>query len=383
MDCNASKAVDGKADTRWSTAFVDPQWIQIDLGDGAVIHRVVLNWEAAYGKAYQLQTSNDATTWTTLYSTAQGAGGTETLTVSGSGRYIRLYGTQRGTPYGYSLFEFQVYGTSSTSGNPGGGNTPTAIVTPPPTSGWNMIWNDEFNSASGTAPDANKWSPAVGGGGWGNQELEYYTNNNNAKQDGSGNLVIEARKENSANYQCWYGTCQYTSARLITQHKFEFTHGRVEARIKIPYGQGIWPSIWMMGNDIDTAGWPNNGEIDIFENIGREPGMVHGTVHGPGYSGANGIGGAYTLPGGARVADDYHLFAVEWTTNQIDFFLDGTKYFTVTRATVEQHGKWVYDHPFYLLLNVAVGGTWPGNPDGSSTYPQKMSVDYVRVYQPQ
>jgi beta-glucanase (GH16 family) len=136
----------------------------------------------------------------------------------------------------------------------------------------------------------------------------------------------------------------------------------------------------MMGNNIASVGWPNNGEVDIFENIGREPSMVHGTVHGPGYSGANGIGGPYSLQSG-KFADDYHLFAVEWNTTQIAFFVDGNKYFTVTKATVEQHGKWAYDHPFYLLLNVAVGGTWPGDPDGSSTYPQKMYVDYIRVFQ--
>jgi beta-glucanase (GH16 family) len=369
QNCNAAKAVDGNTTTRWSSAFSDPQWLQIDLGTGALISRVVLNWEAAYGKAYQIQVSNDARTWTTIYTATNGNGGTDDLTVAGTGRYIRLYGTARGTAYGYSLYEFQVYGTAGAGGGDNG--------TPP--AGWQMIWSDEFNSATGTTPDGSKWTPAIGGNGWGNQEREYYTNNN-ASQDGNGNLVIEARKENPANYQCWYGTCQYTSARLITQNKFEFTHGRVEARIKIPYGQGIWPSIWMMGNDIDSVGWPNNGEIDIFENIGREPATVHGTIHGPNYSGANGIGGAYTLSEG-RFADDYHLFAAEWSSNAVDFFVDGNKYFTVTRATVEQHGNWVYDHPFYLLLNVAVGGGWPGDPDGSSTYPQKMSVDYIRVYQ--
>jgi beta-glucanase (GH16 family) len=262
---------------------------------------------------------------------------------------------------------------------------PTLPSPPPPTStplpsGWRLIWSDEFTGAAGSRPDGRKWTPAIGGGGWGNQELEYYTNNNNAQQDGNGNLVIEARKENPANYQCWYGTCQYTSARLITKGKFEFTYGRVEARIKIPSGQGIWPALWMLGNDIDTVGWPNNGEIDICEHIGREPATIHGTVHGPNYSAAKGIGGAYSLAKG-RFADSYHLFAAEWNTHRIVFFMDGINYFTVTRAIVEQRGKWVYDHPFYLLLNVAVGGTWPGNPSGSSPYPQQMLVDYIRVYQ--
>jgi beta-glucanase (GH16 family) len=249
-------------------------------------------------------------------------------------------------------------------------------------SGWHLIWSDEFDGAAGSQPDEHKWIPDIGGEGWGNQELEYYTHNDNATQDGNSNLVIEVRRENPANFHCWYGTCQYTSARLITKGKFEFTYGRVETRAKVPYGQGIWPAIWMLGNNIDTVGWPNNGEIDICENIGHEPTIIHGTIHGPNYFAANGISGAYTLSGG-RFADSYHIFAVEWTPDQIAFFVDAINYFTVTRATVEQRGTWVYDHPFYLLLNVAVGGSWPGNPDVSSTYPQRMLVDYVRVYQRQ
>ncbi|HKD74870.1 MAG TPA: glycoside hydrolase family 16 protein [Ktedonobacterales bacterium] len=247
---------------------------------------------------------------------------------------------------------------------------------------WRLIWSDEFDGMAGSEPDESKWIPDIGGDGWGNQEFEYYTHSGNATHDGDSKLLIEARKENPANYHCWYGSCQYTSARLITKGKFEFTYGRVEARAKIPYGQGIWPAIWMLGNNIDMVGWPNNGEIDICENIGREPATIHATIHGPNYSGVNGISGAYMLSEGC-FADGYHLFAVEWATNQIAFFVDGINYFTLTRTIVEQHGTWVYDHPFYLLLNVAVGGNWPGNPDDSSTYPQHMLVDYVRVYQQQ
>jgi beta-glucanase (GH16 family) len=247
-------------------------------------------------------------------------------------------------------------------------------------SAWRLIWSDEFDGIAGSEPDESKWIPVIGGSGWGNQELECYTQSGNATQDGNSNLVIEARKENPDNYHCWYGDCQYTSARLITKGLFEFTYGRVEACAKIPYGQGIWPAIWMLGNNIDTVGWPHNGEIDICENIGREPATIHATIHGPNYAGVNGISGAYTLPEG-RFADSYHLFAVEWTTNRIAFFVDHMNYFTLTRADVEQRGMWVYDHPFYLLLNVAVGGNWPGNPDSNSTYPQRMLVDYIRVYQ--
>jgi len=332
-----------------------------------------LNWEAAYGKQYQIQVSNDASTWTTLYNQTNGAGGVETLTVSGSGRYIRLYGTQRGTGYGYSLWEFQVYGGS-------GGTPPTATATPPASNG-TLVWSDEFNGSAGATPDASKWTPDVGGSGNGNSELEYYTNNNNARLDGNGNLVIEARKENPANYQCWYGSCTYTSGRITTQNKFSFTYGKIEARIKIPYGQGLWPAFWLLGANINTVPWPTCGEIDAMENIGREPGTVHGTVHGPGYSGSNGIGGPYTLPNNQAFYSAYHTFGVQWNTNNVSFSVDGITYFTVTRATVESHGRWVYDHPFFIILNVAVGGAWPGNPDATTVFPQRMSVDYVRVYQ--
>jgi beta-glucanase (GH16 family) len=246
-------------------------------------------------------------------------------------------------------------------------------------SDWQLIWHDEFRGRSGSKPNKRKWTAELGGGGWGNQELEYYTDHN-AYQDGKGHLMIEVRAERPANSSCWYGPCRYTSARLITKGKFALTYGRVEARIKIPSGQGIWPAFWMLGQDIDVMGWPKCGEIDIMENIGREPATIHGTIHGPNYSGAGGISESYSLKAG-RFADRFHIFAVEWDSDQISFFVDGNAYFTVTRAAVEQRGKWVYDHPFYLLLNVAVGGNWSGNPDGSSTYPQSLLVDYVRVYQ--
>ncbi len=194
--------------------------------------------------------------------------------------------------------------------------------------------------------------------------------------------MITARKVNTetTTLQCYYGPCQYTSARLISAGKAEFAHGRIEARIKVPYGQGLWPAFWMLGNDIDRVGWPQSGEIDIMENVGKEPATVHGTIHGPGYSGGNGIGAGYTLPSG-KLSDDFHVFAVEWEQGRIRWFIDNTNYFTVTTASIPAGTQWVYEHPFYLLLNVAVGGGWPGNPDGTTVFPQTMKVDYVRVYQ--
>jgi beta-glucanase (GH16 family) len=249
---------------------------------------------------------------------------------------------------------------------------------------WKLVWSDEFNGTSGSAVDATKWVSETGGGGWGNNELEYYTSRleNASQQDG--NLVIKVVQEK---YTGQDGvTRNYTSARLKTQGKFSQVYGRFEARIKIPRGQGIWPAFWMLGKDIDKpaldkSGWPDCGEIDIMENIGKEPGLVHGTIHGPGYSGEHGIGAPFGLPGDLRFADDFHLYAVEWEPNAIHFYVDEQLYTTRTPADLPKGTKWVYDYPFFLLLNVAVGGGWPGNPDATTVFPQTMLVDYVRVYE--
>jgi beta-glucanase (GH16 family) len=261
----------------------------------------------------------------------------------------------------------------------GGGNQRFRLEQPG-SNGWNLAWSDEFNGASWSAVDSGKWTAETGGSGWGNGELEYYSQSLvNAHQE-NGSLVITATKEDAVNHGCWYGTCQYTSARLVTSGKFEQAYGRIEARIQIPRGQGIWPAFWMLGNDIGSKGWPTCGEIDIMENIGKEPGMVHGSLHGPGYSGNTPETATYTLPGGASFADGFHLFTVEWEPNVVRFYVDNNLYQTRTPADLPAGTTWVYDHPFTLLLNVAVGGGWPGSPDGSSQFPQQMRVDYVRVY---
>jgi len=249
-------------------------------------------------------------------------------------------------------------------------------ATPPPS--WKLTWSDDFNGSNGSAVDPSKWVSETGGGGWGNNELEYYTNRlQNASQQ-NGNLIIKVLQEK---YTGADGVSRnHTSARLKTQGKFSQAYGRFEARIKIPRGQGIWPAFWMLGDDIDKPGWPACGEIDIMENIGKEPSLVHGTIHGPGYSGANGIGSPYALPNDQRFADDFHVFAVEWEPKTIRFYVDDRLYATRTPADLPQGSKWVYDHPFFILLNVAVGGGWPGNPDTSTVFPQTMLVDYVRVY---
>ena len=257
-----------------------------------------------------------------------------------------------------------------------------ALAAPLRAQTWTLAWSDEFNGPANSGIDTSKWTAETGGGGWGNQELQFYTNTTqNAYMDGSGSLVIKAIKEllPRKTARCWYGQCQYTSARLITKNKFTQAYGRFEARLKVPYGQGIWPAFWMLGSNIDTAGWPTCGEIDIMENIGREPSIVHGTLHGPGYSGASGIGAPYALTTGA-FSDAFHVFAVEWEPNIVRWYVDGQLYQTRTPADLPSGSQWVFDHPFFMILNVAVGGQWPGSPDATTVFPQTMQVDYVRVY---
>ena len=242
---------------------------------------------------------------------------------------------------------------------------------------WVLTWSDEFDGADGSAPDPKKWTVETGGGSWGNNELEYYTARRTNSRVEKGNLVIEARQEKFTGPDGV--TREYTSARLKTAKLFTQKYGKFEARIRIPKGQGMWPAFWMLGDDISTVGWPACGEIDIMENVGFEPGKIHGTIHGPGYSGGKSLGAPYVVPGG-DVADDFHVFAVEWEPKEIRFYVDGQLYETRTPADLPAGTRWVYDHPFFLILNVAVGGGWPGNPDASTKFPQEMLVDYVRVY---
>jgi beta-glucanase (GH16 family) len=259
---------------------------------------------------------------------------------------------------------------------------PGATQSAPPAgtaNGWTLVWSDEFNGAEGSAVDRSKWILETGGNGWGNHELEYYTDRpkNVAVQDG--NLAIKVIEEK---YTGADGvTRNYTSGRLKTLGKFSQTYGRFEARIKIPRGEGVWPAFWMLGDDIEKVGWPACGEIDIMENIGKEPATIHGSIHGPGYVGSDGIEAPYTLPARQRFADDFHIFAIEWEPDSISFYVDHDLYVRRTRADLKPGWKWVFDKPFFLILNLAVGGDWPGNPDSTSVFPQTMLVDYVRVFQ--
>jgi beta-glucanase (GH16 family) len=244
---------------------------------------------------------------------------------------------------------------------------------------WVLTWSDDFDGAAGTAVDASKWTHEIGGGGFGNQELETYTPRpENVSLDGRGNLRISALKETLTGPDGI--TREYTSGRINTKGKFSQRYGRFEARMKLPAGQGIWPAFWMMGENIDTVGWPDCGEIDIMENIGKEPGIAYGSLHAPDYHGGDSFTAGYLLPERARYADAFHVFAVEWEPDCMRFYVDDVLYYTKTAASMSPK-RWNFDRPFFILLNVAVGGSWPGSPDATSTYPQEMLVDYVRVYQ--
>jgi beta-glucanase (GH16 family) len=254
-----------------------------------------------------------------------------------------------------------------------------ATLQPPPPASFTLVWSDEFSGPDGSSPDSSKWTNDTGGNGWGNNELEYYTNRTQNAQIKSGNLVITAQKET---YTGSDGvTRNYTSARLKTQGLFSQAYGRFEARIKIPAGQGMWPAFWMLGNDITSIGWPKCGEIDIMENIGREPGTVHGSLHGPSTSSpTSDLTALFSLPAGQNFADDFHLYAVEREPGTIRFYVDSSLYATFNQSQWPAGGTWTFNHPFFLILNVAVGGDWPGSPDGTTVFPQQMLVDYIRVY---
>jgi beta-glucanase (GH16 family) len=261
------------------------------------------------------------------------------------------------------------------------------------TAGWNFNWIEVVSGGTGPTPvfsdefnsiNTGTWSHETGGGGFGNNEREYYTNGQNAfiqfdSQANSNVLVLEARRDNPANYNCWYGRCEYTSSRMNTAGKRTFQYGRIEARLKLPQTPGIWPAFWLLGNDIGTAGWPGCGELDIMEHVGFEPNITHGAMHGPNYSGNTPFAGTNYL--NESVSANYHVYAIEWNSTSVRWFMDGNLFYTVNKSQVQSFGNWVFDHPMFVILNVAVGGNWPGNPTGSSVFPQRMYVDYIRVYQ--
>ena len=257
------------------------------------------------------------------------------------------------------------------AGTPAPTPTPTPPPTPTPTpewerEGWTLVWHDEFD---GETLNTEDWSYDIGGNGWGNNELEAYTDRPENVRLENGLLIIEARAEK-------FVRRDYTSGRIKTQGKLAWTYGRIEARMQLPAGPGMWPAFWMLGTDIDQAGWPTCGEIDIMEFVGKDPTHVYGTVHGPGYSGSSGVGTRTSVP---DASSTFHVYAIEWEPEEIRWYVDDVEFFHVTPQSVP--GTWVYDHPFFILLNLAVGGNWPGSPNESTVFPQQLKVDYVRVYQ--
>jgi len=260
----------------------------------------------------------------------------------------------------------------------------------PAAGGWSLAWSDEFDGPAGAFPDPKKWTYDLGDGGFGNQELEDYCAPGSAKapcdpkvpnaaMDGRGRLVIAAARSADG---------KWTSARLKTAGLAQFRYGRVEARMRLPYGPGLWPAFWMLGVDVSSAGWPACGEIDVMENVpGDVPGglgvdTIKGTLHGPGYSGVHGVGKVVKLPGGARVDDEFHVYGALWSPGKVAFYIDDwtRPYFVATKKDLPKGASWAYDHPFFLILNLAVGGSWPKNPTDATPNPAKMLVDYVRVY---
>lgn len=240
-------------------------------------------------------------------------------------------------------------------------------VTAKADTGWNLAWSDEFN---GTSINTSNWKYESGGDGWGNNELEYYTNRSENARIENGNLVIEARKEN-------YSGMNYTSARLKSQGLKNWTYGKVEARMKLPAGQGVWPAFWMLGENISQVSWPKCGEIDIMEHINNES-AIHGTIHWD--STGNNTHAQYGAASPNIDVTQYHVYSIEWDASSIKWFVDGTQYLEANIAN-NINGTEEFHKPFFILFNLAIGGNWPGNPDGSTPFPAKMYVDYVRVYQ--
>jgi len=240
-------------------------------------------------------------------------------------------------------------------------------------SGMTLAWSDEFN---GKTLNTSSWTYETGGSGWGNNELEYYTNSVKNTFLTGGYLVIEARKET-------YGTNSYTSARLKTQDKKTFTYGRIDIRAKLPKGQGLWPALWMLGNNISQSGygWPACGEIDIMELVGNNSQRVYSTVHWGQENSSfhDSKGGNYSLSTGS-FNDTFHVFSMQWDTSKMVFLIDDYPIFTVNKSDMTT-GTYPFDKPFFFIFNVAVGGNWPGSPNSSTIFPQRMIVDYVRVYQ--
>ena len=407
-------AIDGSMGTRWGSDIgIDPAWLTLDLGTARDLSRVTIHWEAANAETYEIRGSNDNSNWTTLATETGGLFGdrTDVVNVAGNYRYVQMYGISRsvGNNWGYSIWEIEVWGAGTGMGtdtdNDGvvdsndecGGtpaNTPVqangcvigyygGYDAPTSYPGLSLVWQDEFN---GVALDPANWVHEIGDGcaqgicGWGNNELQYYRSQNTSVANG--HLVIEAREEN-------FGGYNYTSSRIKSQALQSFQYGRIDIRAVLPQGQGLWPALWMLGDNIDTVGWPACGEIDIMEMRGNEPNKVLGTAHWDNFGSHAYYGSECAFPGctdnspvlpSGTFADEFHVFSIVWDSSKIEWYLDGaTSPFHVIDITPaalsELRGS------FFFLMNIAVGGNFLPNPNGTANFPQQMIVDYIRVYQ--
>ena len=404
---------DGDMQTRWSSSFSDPQYVILDLGQSYDISKVKIYWEAANAESYTLQGSNNIITWEVLSSRSSGSFGdrTDELDVSGNYRYLKINGTSRapagnGDLYGYSIYEVEIFKESPINNDSDSDGVDDAFDECPATlsdiavnangcdisvipgytsptfyEGYTFVpeLSDDF---SGTALNSNKWTAEIGTGcqysvnlcGWGNNEAQYYLPQNATVSDGR--LTITAKKNDAGR--------SYTSARIKSQGKMSVQYGRIDIRAKMPYGQGIWPALWLLGES--SQSWPAKGEIDIMEMIGgNQTGRddtTHGTIH---WDPGNGLyaysGDSKTLSSGI-LADEYHVYSIVWTPSQIAWYLDDDT-IPYHVENISSYGMSEFEAPFYFILNIAVGGNWPGYPDASTVFPQEMLVDYIRVFQQQ
>lgn len=360
---SAANAVDGTWATRWSSAFADNQWLLLDMGQLRNVFGLHIFWEDAYAARYSIETSIDQTHWTQVYINENGGGNFENITFSPvTAQYVRINCLQRATVWGFSIYEVFV-------------KTDDDCLA---AGQWELVWSDEFD---GPTIDSENWTFEIGtgSGGWGNGEWQYYTARPENARIENNALVIEARREDYANRK-------YTSARLKTQGKQSFQYGRIEARIKMPTGgHGIWPAFWMLGENITEVGWPRCGEIDIVEmmsNSLEDNRTASGAMH---YADINGNHVYHT---GSRsiskpLSDQFRIYAVEWDPTGISWYLDDARYFAKT-AWTSSVGPFPapFNQPFFILLNFAVGSRWwdPAVTEATVPFPQRMFVDYVRVY---
>ena len=241
-----------------------------------------------------------------------------------------------------------------------------------------LLWSDEFSGPSGAPPDPRNWAIDTGGSGFGNDELELYTSRaRNVALDGRGHLAITALRETCSGDGC---TRAYTSARIEGLGKHSLTYGSIRARIRLPAGQGLWPAFWALGSDVDEVGWPGSGEIDIMENLGQAPFTAYGSIHGPAGDGASAYGLTTAVRSATSLARAFHVYGVDWSPDRLRMTLDGVPYATYTPRSLSAGQQWVFDHPFFLVLDLAVGGDWPGAPAATTPFPATMLVDWVRVY---